>query len=143
MIMIPVTIAALEKLKLTGITEPAINMLNQIMNMICQVLIAVALILACIWLGKLIGVFVHDYLQNLGFDRLTRKMNIGSKEASEKLTPSALAGYIVQVLIVFFLTVQALYLIKLDFLVGIASAITRSEEHTSELQSRGHLVCRL
>src|SRR5690625_6615444 len=51
-------------------------------------------------------------------------MNIGSKEASAKLTPSALAGYIVQVLIVFFLTVKALYLIKWDFLVGIASAIT-------------------
>lgn len=124
MIMIPVTIAALEKLELTGITEPAINMLHEIMNMIPNVLIAVALILVGVWLGKVIGGFVHHYLQNLGFDRLTRKMNIGSKEASEKLTPSALAGYVVQVLIVFFLTVQALFLIKLDFLVGVASAIT-------------------
>src|SRR5207253_7610262 len=26
---------------------------------------------------------------------------------------------------------------------ALAEAITRSEEHTSELQSRGHLVCRL
>src|SRR5207253_9550911 len=27
--------------------------------------------------------------------------------------------------------------------VGFTAFITRSEEHTSELQSRGHLVCRL
>src|SRR5207253_10898528 len=26
---------------------------------------------------------------------------------------------------------------------GLAGAVLRSEEHTSELQSRGHLVCRL
>src|SRR5690625_4213271 len=29
------------------------------------------------------------------------------------------------------------------FIVGLDSGGTRSEEHTSELQSRGHLVCRL
>src|SRR5699024_7713166 len=45
-------------------------------------------------------------------------------ENTNKMTPSALVGYIVQALIVFFLTVQALYIIKLDFLVDIASTIT-------------------
>src|SRR5699024_4979073 len=33
-------------------------------------------------------------------------------------------GYVVQVLIVFFLAIQALNLIKLDFLVDIASSVT-------------------
>src|SRR5690625_5628972 len=45
------------------------------------------------------------------------------------MTPSAVVGYVVQVLIVFFLTVQALYLVKLDFLVGIATAITAYLPH--------------
>src|SRR5690625_7420079 len=85
--MIPDTNEAHEKIKLTCITEPAIKKLHEIMNMIPNVLIGVALILAGIWLGKVIGGFVHNYLQKLGFDRLTRKMNIGSKEASAKLTP--------------------------------------------------------
>ena len=40
------------------------------------------------------------------------------------MTPSAIVGYVVQVLIIFFLAAQALYVIKLDFLVGIATAIT-------------------
>src|SRR5690625_2455525 len=30
-----------------------------------------------------------------------------------------------------------------DYVVSIKGPLTRSEEHTSELQSRGHLVCRL
>src|SRR5690625_2556116 len=32
--------------------------------------------------------------------------------------------------------------VRIDVMTGI-SGISRSEEHTSELQSRGHLVCRL
>src|SRR5690625_1019365 len=40
-------------------------------------------------------------------------------------------------LLIFFGTVQRLLLIFLN------SKSSRSEEHTSELQSRGHLVCRL
>src|SRR5690625_6791903 len=31
----------------------------------------------------------------------------------------------------------------LALILGVNSATLRSEEHTSELQSRGHLVCRL
>ncbi|OZU88538.1 hypothetical protein CIL03_09545 [Virgibacillus indicus] len=124
-IMIPITIAALEKLELTGITEPAIGMLNTIMNMIPNILIAIGLVLIGVWLGKFIGESVHNYLEKLGFDRLTSNLKLGNKDAAQsKVTPSALVGYIVQILIIFFLTVQALYLIQLDFLVEIASAIT-------------------
>src|SRR3712207_8321579 len=32
---------------------------------------------------------------------------------------------------------------KIPFLLGFAGILTRSEEHTSELQSRQYLVCRL
>src|SRR5690625_2748622 len=33
--------------------------------------------------------------------------------------------------------------LRVSLLTGLASTVPRSEEHTSELQSRGHLVCRL
>lgn len=121
-VMIPVTVAALQQLELAAITEPAVSMLNEIMNMIPNILIAVALVLVGVWLGRLIGRFVEDFLQRMGFDRLSNKMQIGN--TSSQLTPSGVVGYIVQVLIVFFLAVQALYLIKLDFLVDIAAGIT-------------------
>src|SRR3989442_6600225 len=32
---------------------------------------------------------------------------------------------------------------RFDEIVGLIEAVSRSEEHTSELQSRPHLVCRL
>lgn len=124
-IMIPITISSLEKLDLIGISQPAISMLNEVMNMIPNILLAVAIILVGIWLGKLIGGFVQEYLGRLGFNRLLAKMNIETTEASNnKMTPSAVAGYVVQVLIIFILAVQALHLIKLDFLVDIASVVT-------------------
>lgn len=124
-VLIPVTITALERLELHGITEPAIKMLSEVMLMIPNILIAIGLVLVGVWLGKLVGDFIHHYLSNLGFDRLVGKASLTNGDLSKgKLTPSAVVGYVVQSLIVFFLAVQALYLIKFDFLVDIALAIT-------------------
>lgn len=130
LILIPISIAALEQLELNSITLPAIAMLEDVVTMIPNILIAVLIILVGVWLGKFIGGFVGEYLGKLGFDRLTAQINIGNGTASgNKMTPSAVVGYIVQILIVFFLTVQALYVIKLDFLVGIATAVTAYLPH--------------
>lgn len=122
-ILIPVSIAALERLDLRGIADPAISMLQTIMNMIPNILVAIALILVGVWLGRVLGRFVGEYLHRLEFDRVMARMEIGSK-APGSMKPSAIVGYIVQVLVVFFLTVQALHLVGLEFLVRIASAIT-------------------
>lgn len=124
LIMIPITISALEKLELAGIANPAIRMLDTVVNMLPDVIIAGVLVFIGIWLGKFVGNFARETLQRTGFNRITSKMNIKKAEEGNKLTPSALVGYIVQVLIVFVLSVQALSIIKLEFLVTIASAIT-------------------
>ena len=123
-ILIPVTIAALEQLELAGITDPAISMLDKAVTMIPNIIIAVVLIFVGIWLGKFIGDFVSGYLKNIGFNRVTEKMNVKQSEIAGKLAPAALVGYIVQVLIVFFMIIQALHVLQLDFLVGIATTVT-------------------
>ncbi|WLV23850.1 mechanosensitive ion channel [Aciduricibacillus chroicocephali] len=122
LIMLPVTIAALDRLELAGITEPAMHMLAEIMNMIPNILIALVLVMIGIWLGRHIGKWTTQYLQRLGFDKLLGKLEIGNAKGT--MSPSAVVGYIVQILIVFFLIVQALNLVKLGFLVTIAAAIT-------------------
>jgi len=100
-------------------------MLDQVMDMIPSIIIAVLLILLGIWLGKFIGNFVANLLSRVGFNNISSNMKLGNKEvSSDKMTPSALVGYVIQVLIVFFLAIQALNLIKLDFLVDIASGVT-------------------
>ncbi|WP_227994828.1 mechanosensitive ion channel [Oceanobacillus sp. CFH 90083] len=124
LILIPITISALEQLELAGITEPAIGMLHSVVQMLPNILIAIGLILVGIWLGKLVGEFVGDYLAKLGFNRFVSTISNNETVNQAKWTPSYIAGYVVQILIIFFLTVQALYLIQLDFLVGIATAIT-------------------
>src|SRR5699024_8684440 len=125
LILIQVTISALEKLELTGITDPAISMLHQVWDLIPNIIVAVAIILIAIWAGKFLGELVHNLLTRLGFDKITNKMQLDNKDIdSNTMTPSKIVGYIVQVLIIFFLTVQALTLIKLNFLVEIATVIT-------------------
>src|SRR5690625_6456399 len=49
-------------------------------------------------------------------------------------------GYVFGIPVVFLLAVAIVILVGL---LVRRSALGRSEEHTSELQSRGHLVCRL
>lgn len=131
LILIPITIAALEQLQLRGITDPAIDMLNTIMTMIPNILVAIGLVLVGVWLGKLVGEFVEGYLKQLGFDRLASSLTVGNKSitAASRMTPSAIVGYIVQILIVFFLIVQALNLVELNFLVGIAAAVAAYLPH--------------
>lgn len=125
LILIQVTISALEKLELTGITDPAISMLHQVWDLIPNIIVAVAIILIAIWAGKFLGELVHNLLTRLGFDKITNNMQLGNKDIdSNTMTPSKIVGYIVQVLIIFFLIVQALTLIKLNFLVEIATVIT-------------------
>lgn len=129
-IIILTSILSLEKLELTGVTDPIIHMLGTIFDMIPSVLVAIGLVLIGIWLGKLVGQFVETYLAKLGFDRLTSKIHVGNVQATDqRMVPSAVVGYVVQALIIFILAVQALKLIKLDFLVEIATAITAYIPH--------------
>lgn len=124
-ILIPVTISALDKLEINGITDPAINMLNQVFDLIPSIIVATAIIVIAVWGSKLLGNLVNDLLTRLGFNNITTNMKLGDKKIdNQTMTPSKIVGYIVQVLIIFFSTVQALTLIKLHFLVEIATVIT-------------------
>ncbi|RST77168.1 hypothetical protein D4T97_001330 [Siminovitchia acidinfaciens] len=125
LIMIPIVISALDQLQIRAITAPAIAMLNDIMTMIPNIIIAVLLIMLGIWIGKWVRQIVANLLQRVGFDSLTRKMEIGNwKPGSGKMLMSDLVGYIAQVLVVFLLTIEALNLVKLGFLVTMLTAIT-------------------
>lgn len=130
LIMIPIVISALDQLDIRAITEPAVEMLNEIMTMIPNIIIAVLLILVSIWLGKWVRQIVAGLLQRVGFDSMTRNMTIGNwKPGTGGMLLSELVGYIAQILVVFFLTIEALNLVKLDFLVTMLTAITAYIPH--------------
>ncbi|MCM3610219.1 mechanosensitive ion channel [Planococcus sp. MERTA32b] len=127
LIMLPVTIAALEVLALRGISGPAIAMLNDVLTMIPNIIVAILLILAGIIIGRWIKDFVVQLMKNLGVDSLTEKMGM-NKTPDPDTDPSAyslarIIGVVAQALIVLLFTVEALQLLNLEFMVSLASGI--------------------
>ncbi|MET3575545.1 mechanosensitive ion channel [Bhargavaea ullalensis] len=122
LIMIPVTISALETLNIRGISEPAIAMLNDILTMIPNIAVAILLILAGVYLAKWIKGIVISLLDNLGLNSLAGKM--GMKESgSPSLSLSNIIGTIVQIIIIVMFAAEALQIVNLDFMTGLATAI--------------------
>ncbi|WP_236627145.1 mechanosensitive ion channel family protein [Exiguobacterium acetylicum] len=66
MILIPITISALDQLNIKGITGPAINMLNDVLGMIPNIIVGIVLILVGLYVGRFIKKFVTDLLSRLG-----------------------------------------------------------------------------
>ncbi len=127
LIMLPVTIAALEVLALRGISGPAIAMLNDILTMIPNIIVAILLVLAGVIIGRWVKDFVIQLMKNLGVDSLTEKMGM-NKTGDPDTDPSAyslarIIGVVAQVLIVLLFTVEALQLLNLEFMVSLASGI--------------------
>jgi small-conductance mechanosensitive channel len=121
LIMIPTIITALEKLDLDGVSAPAIAMLHKVLALIPNIAVAVVLILAGIWLGKWVEKLVSQLLWRLRFDTLLHQMGIGQEQT--KFSLSQLVGQLVKMIIVLLFTVEALEIVGLDFLVGLASAV--------------------
>lgn len=123
LILIPTVITALEKLNLKGISAPAIAMLNDIMTMIPNIIVAVLFILAGIWIGKWVNRFVTGLLDRIGFNSFFKGIGFGKNTASTTVTFSKLVGYIAQAFVVLLFVVQALNVIKLNFLVKLATGV--------------------
>jgi Conserved TM helix len=138
LIMIPVTISALDQLDIRGISEPAIHMLNQVLVMLPNIAVAIVLILAGIWVGRWVGALVASLLNRVGFNSLLRNMGIGrmnvnknpyEAKGSAYMNLSGLVGRVVQVIIVFLFVVEALEMVRLEFLVALATGVLAYVPH--------------
>ncbi|WP_349410327.1 mechanosensitive ion channel [Pseudalkalibacillus sp. SCS-8] len=124
LILIPTVISALEQLDIKGISDPAIAMLNDILTMLPNIAVAIALILVGMFVGKWIRSIVTSLLERLGFNSILKHMGIGRWNPSEsRVSLSEIVGYVAQIFVVLLFVVEALELIQLDFLVSLAAAI--------------------
>ncbi|WP_114571490.1 mechanosensitive ion channel [Exiguobacterium flavidum] len=124
LILIPVTISALDQLNIKGISQPAINMLNDVLGMIPNIVVGVLLILVGVYVGRFVKKFVTDLLSRLGFNNLTKHLKIGNWDAKQSsISPSSLVGSLVEIVIIVLFVVEAFNLIGLDFMVDLGRAV--------------------
>ncbi len=141
LILIPITIAALEQLNIESLTTPAVAVLSTVFDAIPRVL-AAAVVLAIGWfIGRWIAQIIERVLPATGFDRSVSSLTnlssarrdaapaptvapyagdvtpataaaMGQPTASVRMTPSAIVGKVVMIAIVAFTAVEAANLLQ-------------------------------
>jgi hypothetical protein len=147
LILIPVVIAALNALNIPAVSQPAANMLNNLLLALPNIFGALLLIAIAFFVGRLVGRFVADILASLGFDNLFSWMGLyrptarpateipttpttmeGSQHEARRIadeltstTPSQIVGSLVTVAIILFAAMEAANLLGFDFLANLVA----------------------
>ncbi len=87
LILIPGIISALQQLQISAISEPATDMLNQVLDLIPK-LFAAAVVLAFFYFaGQFVSEFVSNILTNIGFNNLLQWLGISSTTTGTGFPP--------------------------------------------------------
>jgi hypothetical protein len=108
LIMIPVTISALDALRIAAISGPATEMLRTILDAIPNVLGALILLAIGYFVGKLAKQAIEQILPSMGFDRAVGALGF----SPESTTPSRTVGTLVMIAILLFFAVKAAELLQ-------------------------------
>ncbi|HEY0026335.1 MAG TPA: mechanosensitive ion channel [Allosphingosinicella sp.] len=119
LIMIPVTISALDALRIEAISRPATQMLQTILDTIPNVLGALILLAIGFFVGKLAKQAIEQLLPSMGFDRSVGAMGITSPVAS----PSRTVGTVVMIAILLFFAVKAAELLQSPIIAAMLAQI--------------------
>lgn len=83
LILIPGIISALEQLQISAISEPATDMLNQVLDLMPKIF-AAGVVLAFFYVaGKFVSEFITNILTNIGFNNLLQWLGIASPGTTE------------------------------------------------------------
>lgn len=139
LILIPVVIAGLEALKIQAISQPAIAMLDQVLNTLPKIFTAVLVLVISFLIAQYIAEFVSNILSNVGFDNVFSWLGLQSSPADGEVpgppqesqeegslkqkTPSEIIGTIVVVGIMLFATLAAVDILKIPALTELVSGI--------------------
>ena len=107
-VMIPITIMALDALRIEVISGPATEMLQTIFDALPRIVAAVVLLAIGYLLGKLAKQFIEQLLPSAGFDRSVSALGF----SSESTTPSRTVGTIVMIAILLFFAIKAAELLQ-------------------------------
>ena len=119
LIMIPVTIAALDKLEIEAISGPATQMLHTISLAIPNVLGALILLAIGFVLGRLAKAAIEQLLPSMGFDRAIGALGFSTGTA----TPSRVVGSAVMIAILLFFALKAAELLQSPIIAAMLAQI--------------------
>lgn len=124
LILIPIIIAVLNTLNIAAISDPAIDMLNQIFNFIPKIAVAIVVLFVGNFIAKLVFTILENVLVSIGTDKFVKNVfDTTGTEAEIKFSLAKTISYIVKYVILIFFLVQALNILKLDILTNIGNAI--------------------
>jgi hypothetical protein len=119
LIMIPVTISALDALRIEAISGPATQMLRTILDAIPNVLGALILLAIGFFVGRLAKGAIEQILPSMGFDRAVGTLGF----APESTTPSRTVGTIVMTAILLFFAVKAAELLQSPIIAAMLAQV--------------------
>ncbi|MES1197635.1 MAG: mechanosensitive ion channel [Pseudomonadota bacterium] len=136
LIIIPVATAALKALGITAISEPAVRMLEQIVQAIPYVIAAALIVFIAYLVGRWVGNLAEEGLQSMGFDEAIASlgavdpMRSGAAPAEREpfraagaVAPSRIVGVAVLVGIVLFASIQAAQMMRFDAMSQMLSEV--------------------
>ncbi|ROR24960.1 putative transporter (transmembrane protein) [Comamonas sp. BIGb0124] len=106
LVFVPSLIAALDALRIEAISEPAANMLAQILDAVPAIVAAAVILLLTWYVAKFAGELVARLLESAGFDSLPAKLGV-AHALSGNTSPSRLASFLVKFFAMLFASVEA------------------------------------
>jgi len=124
LILIPIIIAALNALALESLTQPASNMLNQILEAIPDIFAAALILVISYVVAKVLAGFIENLLSGFGFDNLFVKLGLIKELKNDTVTPSKLVGYIIIISVMLFAFTEAFAKLEFNQLVELTAQLT-------------------
>lgn len=120
LIFIPILTLALETLGITSISQPIVTILNQVIGILPNVLVALVLIAVGSFVAKLIGNLLENLLETAGINNYSKYL-FAKEEANFEL--SAIITQVVRAIIIVFFFIQAIQVLNLEVFNAVGSAL--------------------
>ncbi len=118
-VLITIT-SALEQLDIRAISEPANQIVSSIFYIIPDILAAIVIIAAGIFIAKLVASLLKNLLAGVGTDNLLEKI---TGDASKKIALSKIISDVVKYVLVIIFIVQGINVLRLPVLTNIGTSI--------------------
>lgn len=121
LIYVPILTVALETLAITSISEPIINVLNQIMSAIPKIVAAVVMLTIGGFIAKLVGGLLESLVSTTGIDRFSNYLNV--RQEKSDVVISEILGNITKIVLMIFFLVEAVNMLGLEVLNAIGASV--------------------